>query len=470
MARAISDHQRRWLNDELSHWLSLGLIAPEQDLAIRACYETPEQSGQRKRLVASFALASLAAVLVGLGVLLLVSYNWQMVVAGWESLPRAIKLVAILAAIAAVQGTAIHLRRNTAYRRTADVLFLLGSLLYGGGIWLVAQVFHVNAHWPDGLWWWALGVLPLALLLDTVALHAVVAGLLAVWVGGEIFGFGRFWWGFIPDGCYSLPLLAAPGLVWSYRKGSTWAASLYVALLTWWVFLQGIAWGWELGLVFFIAMAGPMLLIVAENHRPGNPMSVPYRVLGTLLAGGGLVALSFVDFHRELLRPYHSPYSYREPPELMLVVVALAGLLAVTFAFSALLKPAARSGAHPLGRLVELGRQQVVPLAIAAAVVVMALLDGAAVGDAEVLSAVIANVAMVALAIWLIRTGLRDERAQAFGAGVLYLLLWAVIRYVDLLGSHLGMLGGAVMFIACGLGLFALATLWRKRKEICHVA
>jgi len=38
---------------------------------------------------------------------------------------------------------------------------------------------------------------------------------------------------------------------------------------------------------------------------------------------------------------------------------------------------------------------------------------------------------------------------------------------VDLFAAELGMLGGALMFMLCGLGLFGLALVWRKRKEIC---
>ena len=75
------------------------------------------------------------------------------------------------------------------------------------------------------------------------------------------------------------------------------------------------------------------------------------------------------------------------------------------------------------------------------------------------------NVAMVALALWLMRLGLREDRTEPFAAGVLYFLLWAVLRYADLFAGVGGMLGAAVMFLLCGVGLLAVARFWLHRKE-----
>ena len=52
----------------------------------------------------------------------------------------------------------------------------------------------------------------------------------------------------------------------------------------------------------------------------------------------------------------------------------------------------------------------------------------------------LANLAMVALAIWLMQVGLREDRGCPFTAGVLLFLFWAVLRYIDLFGDFGGML------------------------------
>jgi hypothetical protein len=80
-----------------------------------------------------------------------------------------------------------------------------------------------------------------------------------------------------------------------------------------------------------------------------------------------------------------------------------------------------------------------------------------------------ANVAMVALAYWLIRLGLTEDRGRPFAVGVAYLLLWSVLRYVDLFGAYGGMLGASLMFFLCGGALFAVGLYWRKRKAVSLV-
>lgn len=77
-----------------------------------------------------------------------------------------------------------------------------------------------------------------------------------------------------------------------------------------------------------------------------------------------------------------------------------------------------------------------------------------------------ANIAMVAVALWLIRFGMTEDQSRPFGAEVVYLLLWAVLRYADLFGAFGGMLGASLMFFLCGGSLMAVALYWRKRKAV----
>ena len=66
---------------------------------------------------------------------------------------------------------------------------------------------------------------------------------------------------------------------------------------------------------------------------------------------------------------------------------------------------------------------------------------------------ILANIAMIALGFWLIVTGLHQDAGRTFAAGVVYVLLWAVMRYIDMFGNVGGMLGAAGIFLMCGLAL-----------------
>jgi uncharacterized membrane-anchored protein len=150
---------------------------------------------------------------------------------------------------------------------------------------------------------------------------------------------------------------------------------------------------------------------------------------------------------------------------LLFQALALGGVLAGAVAVVVLL--ARRAGASGRGRSVELLRRQWFPIALAvfltgtACWVLAEHVNGYL---AWLVPTVLSNVIVLALAVWLIGTGIREERARPFAAGVLYFLLWAVVRYVDLVGGAGGMLGAALLFFLCAAGLAALAVFWGRLR------
>jgi len=445
--RAINAKQRAWLLDELSVWQRDAIVSPDQARRIADLYQGAGEHAEQRRSKSVFILMAAAATLVGLAALLLIGYNW-------DQLDRLTKLALILGTIGLTHAFGFSLRYRRNARRGSEIAFFLGCLFYGAGIWLIAQVFHLNAHYPDGLWWWAVGVLPFALCLETRLLHALVAAILAIWAGQEILDFAYLgaWlfgrWNVLPNAAYSLPLLALPGILWAYRRQSVPTLSLYVPLLAWWTILQAFAWKLGSHPIYFVGSVGALLLVVAECHQAGSRFAIPYRYYGSLLVGGALVPLSFHSLSKHLAE---DSLKVLLPPALLALVALVVVLIA-----------ARRSSA--------IVQRQVIPLGIALLMVVLPLLatagrspDGAASG--ALLSTILVNVAMVAGAFWLMQVGLRDDRGRPFAAGVLYFLLWAVLRYVDLFGFG-GMVGAAMMFFGCGAVLFLVARYWQGRKEV----
>jgi uncharacterized membrane protein len=443
--RALTANQRTWLLDELSLWRRDAIVTDQQAQRIADLYEGAGEMAERGRSRAVFVLMAAAATLIGLAALLLVGYNWS-------DLARSTKLIVVLGTIAATHATAFSLRYNRKATSLSETVFFLGCLFYGAGIWLVAQAYHINAHYPDGIWWWAVGVLPFALALETRLLHALLVGLLALWAGQEVLNFGHLggWmfgrWDFLPNGAYSLPLLALPGMVWAYRKQSVQALALYVPLLAWWTVLQAFAWKLGSNPFYFVGSVGALLLVVAEAHGVGSRFAIPYRRYGALLVGGVLVPLSFYDLNKHLVGEWTS---LAGPP----IVLGLLGLVLVLVT--------QRSIPH----------RQMIPLGLALLMAVLPLMsagcgNSSCADAAALLPTVLVNVAMVVGAFWLMQVGLREDRGRPFGAGVLYFLLWSVLRYVDLFGDFGGMLGAAMMFFLCGGALFGVARYWQGRKEV----
>ena len=472
--RDISGKQRAWLVAELDAWRSRDLVSTEQVSGILQVYASPAELASRHRSTLLLVLMGVAALLVGLAALLLMGHNWQ-------AMPASLKLLLILTTLLATHGIGFLLRYRRASPLLSEVAYCLAGIFYGVAIFLIAQIFHLQGHYPDAVWWWALGVLPFAICLDSVLLHILLVALLAIWCGMEVFGFadlgGWFWgrWSFIPNGAYSLLLLALPGLVWAYRRSSLAAVWLYVALLAWWTFIQPFAWHLdELSPIFVGAVAG-LMLILAESHPRASRLAAPYRELGVLLAAFTLFVLSFHETNKWIFNRdsfYRRP-DWRPAPFLgaagawALMAATLIAAVGVLYLASKLQPSSSSQPLTPIERMFQTARRQWYAVGLVALMLVLFAwwnLDGG-----PMLPTILANIGMIVLGFSLVTAGLHQDSGRTFAAGVIYLLLWAVSRYIDLFGDAGGMLGAAGIFLVCGLALFAVAWFWRHRREALDV-
>ena len=168
-----------WLLGEIDAWVSEGIIEPVQAAALRGRYPASAESIAWGRII----FFSIGALLFGLGVILLFAYNWQ-------RMHKFVKLGVILAALIGAHGAGYGLRRTAGpYRAAGEGLHLLGTMLFGAGIWLVAQIYHIEEHYPNAFLVWGLGALALAWALPSMAQGIVATVLLVLWNGVEVFDF-----------------------------------------------------------------------------------------------------------------------------------------------------------------------------------------------------------------------------------------------------------------------------------------
>jgi len=459
MYRGITRAQRDWLEGEVATWQSLGLVDEELAHTILGLYESRETFAARQQSKGLFTLLALAATFVGLGVLLLIGYNWS-------QMPAALKVTAIFGALIGTHAAGVELRYRYGWRRLSEVVFFLGCLFFGAAIWLLAQIFQISSSNYDALWWWAVAVLPFALLLDTVLLHLLFAGLLALWLGFDILSLQRLFWG-VPSGGYTLPLLVAPALWWAYRKNSAVTVGIYVPLIAWWVVLQPIAWKLQANPTFFIGAIGSLMILAAALHPPRSEMAIPYRFYGVAIVSGTLIPLSFHAFNESVGRADEPRFwsGMGGVEHMVLIMIVTAAILIVAYLLQKK-SPAHETEVHRsfTESLMEIVKRQSLPFGLLGLFAFLAFWTPM-MKDAWV-PTIAANVAMLAVAYWLIRLGLTEDRGRPFAVGVAYLMLWSVLRYVDLFGAYGGMLGASLMFFLCGAALLAVALYWRKRKAV----
>lgn len=164
-----------WLGEELKKWLADGLISEQQAGAIRARYPVSEDRLPWGMIIFS----SIGAIIGGLGVILLFAYNWH-------AIPKLAKIALIFGVLAATHAAGIGLFLKSArFRALGEGLCLLGSMLFGAGIWLIAQIYHIEEHFPNGFLIWGIGALLMALALPSIPQGILAAILLTVWGGVE---------------------------------------------------------------------------------------------------------------------------------------------------------------------------------------------------------------------------------------------------------------------------------------------
>nr|WP_314239834.1 DUF2157 domain-containing protein [uncultured Campylobacter sp.] len=160
---------KNFLADELAKWREEGLVSDEAARKIAARYDIDLSGANERR---SFILKLVAYLFLALSLFTLVGANW-------EELPRAVRLIIVLGILAAVNFSGVWAQKN-GKETQATTLFFLGNFCYGAAIVLVAQIYHLGEHMPDGVLLWAVGALALALATrkSIIALQALVLGLI----------------------------------------------------------------------------------------------------------------------------------------------------------------------------------------------------------------------------------------------------------------------------------------------------
>lgn len=394
--------RRSWLADEVAQWQKEGLIRNDQARLILARYglaPAGTAASLRHRRIAQ-TLALLGAILVGAGVILVVGANW-------ESVPRVLRLLLLMALIALFYASGFvlaHSRRS--HPAIGRALILMGSLIWGASIFLVAQSYHVGAEGGErsAILLWFLGVLPFVHILRSPEHAALAVILLGVWYGWTV-GDHPARFGTSPP--YLLLVIVA-------------GAALYST-------------GWLYRLREELASVGEVFLYAG--------------ILATL---GGIYGLSF-----DIYRFRH--YEISPGPDAFLWGLAVA-TLAVGLALSAAVWRVSwwRGGTDRWESVTVAG------VAIAGTVCFLAAATSASLEDVRIPAIIVANVVLLALESGLVALGWHRVRPDLVNLGLAAFFIHLMTRYFDLIGT---MLSGGFAFIMAGLVLLGAGALLEHQRR-----
>ena len=420
---------------EVRQWMEDGLVDRGQAVKILERYDT-SLDDRRHHSFGYSMLIGLAIFSMGLALLLLISHNW-------DEIPRAVRMLSLMTLTAGLNGWGLRCYARGQYDLGKRWIFG-GSLAYGASIMLIAQIYHLGEHFPDGVFWWALGVLPMALITQSRLLHLLHWALATCWLFAESeYGLATF---------YPVFLFALAWQLWR-AEPSRWL----VAALLWgtgiWLHmfygdLSGARWlmsfragHWVVDLGFGLLCYG-VSQVLASGVK--SDISGWWRdtaeIFNLWLLRGALLMLMIFSFS--------STWAH--------MIEKLSTVDASSFwfllAFDVLLLVVATRISLP--RLVGV---------ILAALVINGLLLSAwllATPDSAIAFAVIVNVILLASAIRLILRGLELHASYLFYTGVMVVLLQALLRYVNVIGDYVT---GSILFLVAGGILFAAARFWQHR-------
>lgn len=444
----ISEEFRRQLHQEAQLWQAEGLIDGTQYQQLETRYQfTNLETVAHNRFI--LVLLGVGSTLLGLGIITLVAAHWQ-------ALSREAKVTLLLSLFVGINVAGFYLWRQPRARqqRLGQFFLLLGALILGANMALLAQMFHVGGSIYGLLLAWGLGVLVMAygLQITTLGGLALLLTGLGYWQG-VLVSEGDSWYRLL---LAHMPLLAGllfvPLAYWCrssaiFVLGVTLGiAALEVNLL---VALEifNRSPGWIVALIFVL----PPALLWGYNDWSWPRVSIRFQSLARRLA---LLFLSILFYIASFYGLWTGPWtaSSIQSPSNWAALLDVGLLMALTiFQWLSLMRQGNRQASRHGGRTTH-----VACLLVITAFVPVWHLD---VSPIPIFAVVIFNGLLFLLASSLIYVGLAQGERRTFWSGMVLLTLQILSR---LLEYETGLLIKSFVFLFCGTAV-VVTGLWFER-------
>ncbi|HXB20888.1 MAG TPA: DUF2157 domain-containing protein [Candidatus Solibacter sp.] len=162
------------LEKRLQRWVEAQLI---DNVTAHRILEFEKSSKGKLRWQAILAIG-FGAVMLCAGILLFVAAHWDQISPG-QRFGLVLAMVAVFHVAAGVLGKRVP--------SIGTALHMAGTICLGAGIYLAAQIFHLQEHWPSGVLLWSVGAILAWLVLRQWPQALLAAVLIPWWLAGE-------WW------------------------------------------------------------------------------------------------------------------------------------------------------------------------------------------------------------------------------------------------------------------------------------
>ncbi len=160
--------------NQIEQWLKEGTITEEQ--AKKMLSDTSQYRKEKSSNKLIVALSTIGAIVLGIGVILFIASNWQ-------KIPNVMKVLILLGSTAGAyySGYVLKYQKQTLVKVGVSLIFL-AALLFGATIFLIAQMYHINANNHTLILIWLIGIIPLVYALKTEPIAGLASLLFFIWI------------------------------------------------------------------------------------------------------------------------------------------------------------------------------------------------------------------------------------------------------------------------------------------------
>lgn len=429
-----------WLKDQIVIWTKEKLISEEQAGEISARYDL---IGVEKKRIPSKLIAIIAiigAFLVGTGVILFIASNWQ-------TIPTIVKLIIIFGSIFIVNHFGYYLKYTKGnYPKTGSALLFLGSLMFGAGIWLVAQIFNITSRYHSGVLIWGLGIIPVAWLLGLETILALSISLLSFWSIWKCVDFQ------IINYSYLILLF---GIIFPlcYRQKAKIALFLSLVGFSVWIGVGPFLFYFKENMLLIIPcflVFGALLYSTGLVHsliEKLNRYQVVYRFLGIIVLFSFSYIISFKFIAQIMEKGLEKPF-----PKTFWFIFAIIAFLSLCALFCVLFLLRKKSQF----KSVTLNYESIFLFLMLLYPVLILLIPD------TIFYAILSNTILLASAIGLIFLGYYSERAIFINLGFIFFIIHFLTRYIDWGWKYLPR---SLFFILAGIILLAGSAFMEKKRR-----
>lgn len=415
---------------EVAGWVEDKIITTEQAESICSRYGV-DYYNMSRRTYGYRILVGFGCLFIGLALITLVGANW-------DEIPRAIRMsgLIVLTLGANLLGLVYFQQDKTS---KAVALFFIGGFFYGASIMLIAQIYHIGEHYPDGIFWWSIGVLPVGILLESTMIMMLAACL-------------GFIWFFVESSMNFYPTLFPVFLIalfWHLRRGhqsnilfivliaglGTWAESSLAWLISDEVGFRPGAENVVLGVDLFIVFHGLSKWMEKSKH---NVLGDYGTLLGLWTLRFSIITMLVFSFEEPWQALIKAQWSL---PGMAITMSLLFATLAIWLSYRS--------------------RKSIMPTVAFALIINISLVAVQLVENPEnaLVFQAADNILLVVVGIWFIIQGIQNNISLYFYTGVFAILAIGLLRYIDLVGNYVG---ASILFAVLAAVLLLAAKYWKN--------